>query len=164
MNTKIKHRFEYRFEAALSDEIKRVQNKLGISKSKLMRIALHSAVHYYKDGLFHNLIKSDFLHRIDISDKIRFELALDKKDRDILRKLAFTWRISQAEVMRMVLEFFVHVIHGTTTQEIESYNKKVRYTQPIPAPMLVVYDIFNSIESRWHIFRPPKAWIMFVAV
>jgi len=143
-------------------EIKRVSCTLGITKSKLMRLALHEAAEYYKQGYFHHLLKSDFLCRIDIPDKIRFELVLDTEEREVLRKLAFTWRISQAEVMRIVVEYFVYVLNGTTIKEMKKYVRKIRYTHPVAAPMLVVYDILNNVEARWHMFHPPKAWMMLV--
>jgi len=162
MNITQHYRFEYRFETKLMQEIKRVSCTLGITKSKLMRLALHEAAEYYKQGYFHHLLKSDFLCRIDIPDKIRFELVLDTEEREVLRKLAFTWRISQAEVMRIVVEYFVYVIHCEDEKNVNFYLKKIRYTHPVAAPLLVAFDIVNVIQAQYHMFRPPGKWQMLI--
>jgi len=156
------YRFEYRFELKLMQEINRICKKLRISKTELMRQALHEATDYYAGGVFHHLQYSDFLLREDKVDKLRFEVVLDEDERDVLRKLAFTWGESQAEVMRVVVEYFVYVLHGDSAAVAKVYTDKIRYTQPVAAPMVVVYDILNVLEARYYMFRPPKAWKLFI--
>jgi len=160
--TKI-HRFEYRFGTELLRLIKTLSKELCITKSALMRRALKEAGEYYACGAFHYRTKSDFLCRKKISDKIRFELSLDTDEREVLRKLAFTWRISQAEVMRMVVEHFIYVLNGKNLKKKRFYVQKIRYNRPKAAVMLVTYDIINVVEARYMMFRPPKRWKTLVA-
>jgi len=159
----ITKRFEYRFETSLLHQLKRVSSKLFISKNKIMREALREAGECYGSGVFHYREQSDFLVRKNKRDKIRFEVLMDKDEREILRKLAYTWKISQAEVMRIVVEYFVYVVHKEKPEMEAFYLKKVRYTQPIAAPLVVVYDILNVIEARYHMFRPPKSWKLLIS-
>jgi len=162
MDTIQYYRFEYRFENALLKEIERVASESGCTRSGLMRSALREAGQEFSEGLFHYRRESDFLCRWNIPDRQRFEVVLDEDEREVLRKLAFTWRISQAEVMRIVMEYYVYVVHGETKRDIEVYSRKIRYTVPRPAPMLVIYDIMNIVETRFMMFTPPKAWTVMV--
>jgi len=154
------YRFEFRFEKQLKDEIERVRKILGITISRLISNALEEAISCYIGGKFHYRKKSDFLLRKSFSDKKRFEFVLEEDLREILRNIAFTWRISQAEAVRVMVEHYVYVIYGKTDEIRAVYVQKIRYNIPIAAPMVVVYDIFNVIEKKYRMFRPPKNWTM----
>jgi len=160
MNTIKKIRFEYRYETALLTELNKLSLKLGISKNQLMKDAIYKAKENFTRGLLHYRKKSDFLHRKNSSDKHRYEIILNQDERDFLRTLAFTWRVSQAEVVRVLVEYYVHSVHGKDPIISKVYLKKVRYTRPVLTPMLVVYDIANVIEAKYHMFHPPTAWNM----
>jgi len=158
MKNKHKYRFEYRYETALSSQIQHVSLQQDISRNRLMSNALNEAMEYFSCGMLHYRERSDFLNREKTNDKHRYEMSLNEKEREFLRKLAFTWRVSQAEVMRVVVEYYVYSLYGQDLEKREVYAEKVRYTQPVPAPMLVVYDIVNTIEEKYHMYHPPKLW------
>jgi len=161
MNNK-KCRFEFRYEQKLLFQLRRVSKKLKITKSSLIRKALFEASEYYSCGMFHFRGQSDFLTRESTSDKSRFEAVFNEDERSMLRKLAYTWKISQAEVLRIVVEYFVYVIHCEDEKNVNFYLKKIRYTHPVAAPLLVAFDIVNVIQAQYHMFRPPGKWQMLI--
>jgi len=158
MKIKEYNRFEFRFEKQLLIEMERVAKIKNITKTRLVKMALQKAVECFSEGNFHYRSKSDFLCRLHIPDKERFEVVLNFAEREVLRKLAFTWRISQAEVLRLAIEYYVYVVLGKKPVDKSVYSRKTRYSVKKPAPMLITYDIMNIFEARFHMLDPPKAW------
>lgn len=58
-----------------------------------------------RSGLFRLEKRSHFRGRPDLADKVELTVRLTRADKDLLEKLAFALRLSQAEVLRMALEW-----------------------------------------------------------
>jgi len=153
-----KYRFEFRFGKKLLTRMQHISEKLHTTKSCLIRSALEEVKKSFTKGLFHNCGQSDFLSRECHFDKKRFEVILNGDEKDLIRKLSFTWKMSQAELLRLIVEYFVYVVHGDNEKNIVMYTKKIRYTVPKAPPVVVVYDILNNIEKKYCKFHYLGNW------
>jgi hypothetical protein len=74
----------------------------------LTRHALKTFFRRYTKGLVEYRTKSDFLMRHQPENKVRFEARLGWASREMLRRLAYSFRISQAELLRIALEYYIY--------------------------------------------------------
>jgi len=98
---KVRVRFHFR----LQKEANQFYRKRPLRFSK----ACHQALVDFRTVIQGGLLKLDktsrFLGRDDRANKVECVARIRPEDKDLLEKLAFTLRLSQAEVMRMALEW-----------------------------------------------------------
>lgn len=62
---------------------------------------------------------SRFLRRTDLADKVESSVRLTADQKDLLEKLAFTLDSSQAEILRMALEWYMEAISPHATADVK---------------------------------------------
>jgi hypothetical protein len=81
-----------------------------------------AAVYNFKKAIEQNHINlartSRFREREDVDDKIECIALIEVQAKDFLEKLAFTLRLSQAEVLRMAMEWFMETIALCNRREV----------------------------------------------
>jgi len=120
-------RFHCRFESDVYDCYRRHRRHI----SRAIRAALRKFRTAVNGGMIDLSRMSRFLSRKDVRDKVEIAIRLTVGDKDMLEKMAFALRISQAEVLRMALEW-----------NMEAVN--------IKAPR----HVFYAARRKWHHKRP----------
>lgn len=155
MNENYKCRFDYRFEKKLFEKLKDTAADNGLKTNQLIRNALRHAVKQYRIGQFHFRKYSDFLVRVDRSDLKRFHIILRRSEKEKLIKLAFTMRLSQAEVLRVIMEYYLYVVLGQNGEISKIYKQKCCHDTSKFTPMVVVYSIGRVIEHHYNMIHAP---------
>ena len=99
-------RFHCRFETAVETFFMSGSGRM----SPAVRDVLERFGRCVRGGLLNLKCRSRFKGRADLKDKVERVVRLEVRDKDLLEKLAFSLRISQAEVLRMALEWFMEAV------------------------------------------------------
>ena len=144
MDKRKKYHFKTRFDIPLYNAMVRIAKNLNISVYRLVQKALERLLDDYRKGHTGFYEISDFLKRTDM-DKKEYYAVFDYEPKVKMRRLAFTFHISQAEVLRVALEYYIYVIYEAEGQKIrEIYHVKNHHEQWIPAIGLVLYELFTT--------------------
>lgn len=99
--------FQFRFEGALLRQIQAGKQRLHIGLGRLVERALVRSMLLHRQGRLLFREASGFLCRTDREDRISVMLRLEKEPKETARALAFAYRRSQAEVIRVALEVYL---------------------------------------------------------
>ena len=123
----------------------------GISKiSKRALLAFRNAVN---GGLFKFANRSRFYGRACREDKVELWLRIDAADKDLVEKLSFAMRISQAEVVRIALEWYLEVVMDGDLRAVRKWHHG--HIQPRPTAMRFSFWSFGRL-LEWQ-FPPTPA-------
>lgn len=120
-------RFHCRFERAVCEFYRRRTARI----SRSIRHALRKFRVAAAGGMLDLSHCSRFLARADVSDKVEARILLTVADKDLLEKMAFSLRLSQAEVLRMALEWNMEAISPLASREVFfAARRKWHHEQP----------------------------------
>jgi len=118
-------------------------------------------------GVFKLHRLSRFLSREELRDKIELRIRVTVEDKALLEKLAFSFRLSQAEVLRMALEWYMEAI-SVHARQIVYYcaRRKWHHRRPNPKPQSLRFAILgpdrllewqfptqSAINAAYHVIR-----------
>lgn len=147
--------FTYRYEQALHKAIhkelaRRKQAGNPTNQPKLILEAFQAFAEAHNKGTIDIKIKSDFLVRVDKKDRITRQIVFPRKPKIILARMAFTFILSQAEVLRLALEwYFRGKIQGD-----ENYYLKVAHEPAIPFIATIKYNLYDLDIKATHSSSP----------
>jgi len=152
-------RFDYRFEKQLSTKLKKFSKISSINRNEIVRMSLAVAIEQYRQGKMHFLMHSDFLIREEKDDLVRYQVILDIESREILRQIAFTVRLSQAEVLRLAMEYYLYVELDIEKSQVQKkYRIKFSYDKPVKAISLVLYEVSRVKVQKITSFHDPPPY------
>lgn len=136
--------FTYRYEKELHGKIlaeleKRKQKGQKITQPRLILEAFAAFVEAYNEGRIDPAAPTDFRARLNKTDKVTRQLQFPIQPKLILARMAFTFIRSQAEILRMALEWY---FRGNLGAE-ENYMRK--YSHDIKKGFIatILYDLFT---------------------
>ena len=133
-------RFHCRFQTEVYEYYR--SRPRGISKT--IRHALARFRLVVNGGLFRLERLSRFLSRTVVRDKIELRVRLTVEDKDLLEKLAFAFRLSQAEVLRMALEWYMEAVNVNARQCVYyAARRKWHHRRPNPEPFTLRYSFWD---------------------
>jgi len=118
------------------------------SISNIVLDALSLTLRRYKKGKMHFRNKSDFLIRSDKEDKIELEILLKSYYKTMLRRLSFAMYRSQAEILRISLEYYLKVIFNQEKYNRIAYFRKSRLDRKQTIPGIILFELFRCFEKR----------------
>ena len=140
---------QFRFEGALLRQIQAGKQRLHIGLGRLVERALVRTMLLHRQGRVLFREASGFLCRTDREDKITVMLRLEKEPKATARALAFAYRRSQAEVIRVALEVYLGFL----------LNKKFLSTNYYSIPQIRIQSVeivFFPPYSITTTFSPPR--------
>lgn len=88
---------------------------------------------------------SRFLAREDVSDKTELCVRITVQDKDYLEKMAFAFRLSQAEVLRMALEWYMEAINPCVDQRtFDAACRKWHHDRVMHSPSTMWFSFKQS--------------------
>ena len=144
MDKRKKYHFKTRFDIPLYNAMVQIAKKLNIPVYCLVQKALVRLLDDYRKGHTSFEEISDFLKRTDM-DKKEYYAVFKYEPKERMRRLAFTFHISQAEVLRVALEYYIYVVYEAEGQKIiEIYKEKNHHEFVELAIGLVLYELFTT--------------------
>jgi len=125
--------------------------------SKTIRLALQKFKLAAIGGIIKLPRKSQFFTRPDKKDKTEQYVSLTIEDKDLIEKLGFTFRLSQAEVLRVAMEWFM-TTESARERHTDFYRvlRKSHHRQPLLRPVSMRFPIWTMGRLlEWQI--PPAA-------
>ena len=138
--------FQFRYEEAMDGALRVWCQRTGMRYNELVLKALTAFAVRYNQGHISLNRGSDFLARLDKTDKIEVQIIVPRNLKLILCRLAFTFRHSQAEVLRMAIEWYVRgwLLGNRTHYQKNHYIYKKRF------PVQYVYNLDNIfIDAKY---------------
>jgi len=164
---KYRNRFEFVLDSALLKSIAHQALLAKTCRNRIVVDALQALLHRYRRGFVSYTEKSNFLNRPDNASRVRFEALLSANTRNMLARLATGIGISQAEVVRVALEYYLFVLVGKNMgidfgiRKI--YFRKNRNYGKSLVPALIAFQLFQ-VEDRYFylIHNPPRYKVVFL--
>jgi len=130
-----------RFHCRLQGAVYAYYRKRPRGISRAVRRALARFRLVMGGGMFKIGKISRFLARADVEDKIELCIRLTVADKDLIEKYAFALRLSQAEVLRIVLEWFMEAISVHAPQFVfYAARRKWHHRRPNPKPITMRFS------------------------
>jgi len=150
-------RFHCRFEQAVFECYSRHPERISNGIREVMR-KFRVVV---RGGVLNLAQTSRFLSRPDTGDKVECCVRLTIADKDLVEKLAFALRLSQAEVLRMALEWHMDVVLAGEAQDVWVAVRKWHHDQPGLNVETMRFSFWRSGRLlEWHF---PSSDVMAVA-
>jgi hypothetical protein len=152
-------RFHFRLQKGVA-AFYRDRKKLGNYFSGLCSAATERFQTALSQGLINTSRTSRFREREDVGDKIECVANLEVQAKDIIEKLAFTLRLSQAEVLRMAMEWWMETMLLRNKREV-SIPARWKWHHRSRAPHMDTltfsfYSFGRELIWRFHPPMPPK--------
>lgn len=137
--------FTYRYEKDLHRVIKEElarRKAIGIKmiQSELVLEAFEAFAEAYAQGKIDPGFPTDFRDRMNVADKVTRKMIFPMEPKRILARLAFTIIMSQAEVLRMALEWY---LRGSLNGE-EIYMEKYTYERGKSFIITLVFNLYDQ--------------------
>ena len=96
-----------------------------------------AAIDRFQDAILSGYVNTErvsrFREREDLQDKLETVVRIDVRYKDFIEKLAFALRVSQAEVLRMALEWWMEVVLEARNEEVSvPARKKWHHSMSLP--------------------------------
>lgn len=135
-----RYRFHFRIQGNVHDCYRQHPLRIG----KAIRFALDRFAVAARGGTIRLDRTSRFLARDDVSDKVELHVILAAGDKDLIEKLAFSLGISQAEALRMALEWYMEVVWLQSSREVcVRARRKWHHSRPVPVPETMLFSIWR---------------------
>lgn len=145
-----------RFHSRFQRDVYRYYSRRPRGASRSIRHALLRFRLAVRGGVIKLTQLSRFLSRADVKDKVECYLRISVQDKDFLEKLAFALRLSQAEVLRMALEWFMEAtgMHSPRAVFLPAF-RRWHHRRPKPVPYTMRFSFWATGRLlEWQI--PPE--------
>ena len=133
-----------RFHCRFTREMFRFYRTRRRGLSKTIRLALRGFRDLAEKGAFKPPRTSQFLDRADITDKTERYVSLTATDKDLIEKLAFTFHTSQAEVLRIAMEWYMTQVPADDTRMyLNAHLRKKHHRRPLLRPVSMSYQLWE---------------------